>query len=273
MIQCICCEDWFHGQHLEGPIPESYGELICKDCTSRMDFLKYYQEEMLNVTDGEVPTQQSVEVSEVSTQQSGEVSTQQSGEVSTQQSVEVRSEETVEGEQGSGSEEKGRSGHDDGPDRKKMRREVCRLEERCDHGQIDGPIDGPSFWSEKWRESLCKCEKCLEMYEEMGCCFLTDPDDTVHSYEERGRRDLSGGSCIEEAGQQALENRLSSMPRAAQIEMIHGYNDLKEALTSFLRPFSERGEVVTTDHVNRFIQEFRKKKESEPKVDVYSGCH
>ena len=52
MIQCISCEDWFHGQHLEGPVPESYGELICKDCTSRMDFLKYYQEEMLKVTDG-----------------------------------------------------------------------------------------------------------------------------------------------------------------------------------------------------------------------------
>ena len=63
------------------------------------------------------------------------------------------------------------------------------------------------------------------------------------------------------------------MPRAAQIEMIHGYNDLKEELTNFLRPFSERGEVVTTEHVKKFIEDFKKKKESEPKVDVYSGCH
>lgn len=245
MIQCICCEDWFHGHHLEGSVPESYGELICKDCTSKMDFLKYYREE-LKVTDGD------------------------------SLSVEVKGEETVEDVKGS--EEKATNGHDDGPDRKKLKTEqdqseqVCKLEERrrCDQP----PIDGPSFWNEKWRESLCKCSSCLKMYEELKCSYLTDLEDTVHSYEERGReRNPSGGSSIEEAGQQALQTKLSSMPRAAQIEMIHGYNDLKTELTNFLRPFSERGEVVTTEHVKKFIEDFKKKKESEPKVDVYSGCH
>lgn len=219
---------------------------------------------MLKATDGD----------DVSGQQSVENKGEETVEVKGEEAVEVKKEETVEDVE-SGREGKTRNGHD-GPDRKKLKTErdqsgqVCKLEERrrCDQT----PIDGPSFWSEKWRESLCKCSSCLKMYQELGCCYLVDPEDTVHSYEERGRNP-SGGSSIEQAGQEALETKLSSMPRTAQIEMIHGYNELKEELTNFLRPFSERGEIVTTQHVNQFIQDFKKKKESEPKVDVYSGCH
>ena len=109
-------------------------------------------------------------------------------EVSGQQTAEVKGEETAEDvkvEQESGSEEKATNGHDDGPDRKKLKTEqdqseqVCKLEER--KGSDQPPIDGPSFWNEKWRESLCKCSSCLKMYEELECSYLTDLEDTVHS--------------------------------------------------------------------------------------------
>lgn len=231
MIQCIACEDWFHGEHLETTVPETYCEMICKSCTSGFDFLRYYQDEM--ATDA------------------------------------VSGDNVVEAE---GEHEISTNGHEEGPVVKKLKsdsdeKEVCELAKRKAVEQP--PIDKASFWNENWRESLCKCPSCMKMYEELKCAYLPDLEDTILSYEEKGRkRNLSGGSSIEEAGQAAL----NAMPRTAQIEMIHGYNDLKEELSNFLRPFAERGEVITAEHMKQFFEQFRKKKESEPKVDVFSGC-
>jgi len=48
MIQCIVCEDWFHGRHLNMPdnkLPDEdlYAEMICFQCVGKLDFLKKYQ--------------------------------------------------------------------------------------------------------------------------------------------------------------------------------------------------------------------------------------
>ena len=47
MIQCIVCEDWYHGRHLglgAGP-PEdsSYAEMICLHCVAKYPILNHYQ--------------------------------------------------------------------------------------------------------------------------------------------------------------------------------------------------------------------------------------
>merc|ERR1712058_140442 len=48
MIQCIVCEDWFHGRHLnmsDNKLPDEdlYAEIICFQCVGKLDFLKKYQ--------------------------------------------------------------------------------------------------------------------------------------------------------------------------------------------------------------------------------------
>jgi len=46
MIQCIICEDWYHGRHLNVDSSrlesDDVGELICEQCTSRHEYLQYY---------------------------------------------------------------------------------------------------------------------------------------------------------------------------------------------------------------------------------------
>ena len=49
MIQCVVCEDWFHGRHLAKDSEDSvcppeglYEEMICYQCVERFDFLKSY---------------------------------------------------------------------------------------------------------------------------------------------------------------------------------------------------------------------------------------
>ncbi|XP_046388838.1 putative E3 ubiquitin-protein ligase UBR7 [Ischnura elegans] len=43
MIQCIMCEDWYHGRHL-GNVPptDNYSEMICPSCMEKYSFLSYY---------------------------------------------------------------------------------------------------------------------------------------------------------------------------------------------------------------------------------------
>ncbi|GIZ00316.1 putative E3 ubiquitin-protein ligase UBR7 [Caerostris extrusa] len=48
MIQCIMCEDWFHGRHLKVEIPEDYHEMICYKCMEAHKFLFSYLDK--NVT-------------------------------------------------------------------------------------------------------------------------------------------------------------------------------------------------------------------------------
>ena len=48
MIQCVVCEDWYHGRHLardsdtSGPPPEEnlYAEMICYGCVGKFSFLQ-----------------------------------------------------------------------------------------------------------------------------------------------------------------------------------------------------------------------------------------
>ena len=46
MIQCIACEDWFHGSHLnlsqEILDSDDYGELICGTCARKYSILQHY---------------------------------------------------------------------------------------------------------------------------------------------------------------------------------------------------------------------------------------
>ena len=46
MIQCIVCEDWFHGTHLnlskETIESDDSGELICSGCAEKYSILHYY---------------------------------------------------------------------------------------------------------------------------------------------------------------------------------------------------------------------------------------
>ncbi|GFS10978.1 ubiquitin protein ligase E3 component n-recognin 7 (putative) [Elysia marginata] len=45
MIQCIICEDWYHGRHLRTEVPDSsdYHEMICSGCMCKYPFLWAYQ--------------------------------------------------------------------------------------------------------------------------------------------------------------------------------------------------------------------------------------
>lgn len=85
------------------------------------------------------------------------------------------------------------------------------------------------FFKDGWRSSLCQCENCLKLYKNNKVQFLTDLEDTVLFYEEKGKDKPK--TSIYDASLAAL----SSLNRVNQIDAITSYNRMKDKLFEFLQ--------------------------------------
>lgn len=121
------------------------------------------------------------------------------------------------------------------------------------------PLTNATFWRSNWRNSLCKCPDCLEIYKEFKVEFITDLEDTVLFYQNKGMAKLE-----DESEQDQVEDipELRNLDHIGRIEAIMGYNKLKEKLTEFLRSFISDDRVITVADVDGF---FSKMKESDKK--------
>lgn len=117
-------------------------------------------------------------------------------------------------------------------------------------------FDGASFWPLEWRQKLCKCSNCLDMYKKNDVEFLLDDEDTVANYQEKGKAKAENRSTsIHDETMRAI----SGMDHVTQIEAILAYNKLKKKLTEFLTSFVSTEQVVTAKDVNTFFQTMEKK--------------
>lgn len=116
-------------------------------------------------------------------------------------------------------------------------------------------MTGSTYWTANWRKELCKCNDCMQLYKDLNVEYLIDLEDTVLFYQNKGI------SKMQEEGQSMADvsemNVLGNMDHVARIEMVMGYNKLKEKLTEFLTSFIGSQRVVTVDDVNGFFQKMR----------------
>lgn len=195
MIQCVVCEDWYHGRHLGSNVPalHDYGEMVCGSCMEKHAFLWQYKKEM--------PDQDGVIKVEVCN------GTMEAGE----NVNEIKIEDT----------------------RSKIMKTVdrgCLLKELkpvVGHGAV--------FFSDGWRKCLCRCDSCQKLYETQGLSFLLDEQDTVQAYEEQGKANGEGGqpSSRYEQGLKALSS-LDRIKQVEAIEEYNNMKiQLKEYLQKF----------------------------------------
>lgn len=216
MIQCVICEDWYHGRHLGTdslPSCESYSEVVCADCMKKNDFLWAYSV--------------------------------QSQETKSLVKEEIKSEVDV-GETCPSQEQNKVDDKTDQASVQKSENDTCCFLVDLQKREVNVKEKG-AFWKDGWRKKLCRCADCMTMYKERSLEFLIDESDTVHNYEQRGR-DKTASSQYEK-GMQAL----SSMNRVQQVEVLHGFNDLKSELTDYLKKFAENGKVVKEEDIREFF--------------------
>ncbi|KAG6334756.1 hypothetical protein ID866_4333 [Astraeus odoratus] len=102
---------------------------------------------------------------------------------------------------------------------------------------------GDVFLTEGWRRRWCRCDQCLPSL--LAHSYLLEEEETYEPPE-----DPESGMSLEELGMRALER----MPRDRAIDGIRAFNDMRDNLMEYLRPFAQEGKVVEAADVNRFFE-------------------
>lgn len=244
MIQCIVCEDWYHGRHLssETPSGDDFSEMICGTCTEKCDFLKYYQKLQVDIKkNSPEKITKGDETTEVDIESSPNTSV-----------ADTSIDETKITENG---KHKLTEPDDSEPPAKKEKLD----DDACIRPNIVPKENkGATFWCHDWRKKLCKCSTCIDIYKKAKVEFIIDLEDTCHFYEEIGKNKPNQETQYDK-GIQALSN----MNHTNQIEMIQGYNLLKNRLKDFLQDFVTNQQVVTEDDVRRFFTQLNEEKKND----------
>uniref|UniRef100_A0A3Q3E6N3 Ubiquitin protein ligase E3 component n-recognin 7 n=1 Tax=Labrus bergylta TaxID=56723 RepID=A0A3Q3E6N3_9LABR len=135
------------------------------------------------------------------------------------------------------------------PSCKRSREEAgpnCKLKElqAIDQKRVQS---GAVFWPSGWRSKLCSCNTCKVC---SGVSFLSDESDTVLAYENKGKNSEQTAR-----GNDPLMSALDNLNRVQQLEIIHGYNDMKTELKDFLQKFAAEGKVVTPEDIRQFFEQ------------------
>jgi E3 ubiquitin-protein ligase UBR7 len=89
----------------------------------------------------------------------------------------------------------------------------------------------------------------------LAVTFLVDESDTVAVYEQQGK--LKSKSSPYQQGLAAFSTKLD---RVQQMEMLHGYTDLKSELTDYLKKFADNRKVVREEDVKEFFEQLAARK-------------
>lgn len=250
MFQCISCEDWFHANHLESPVPEENGfnEMICGQCMKKMRFLWYYHKEGTYTVKGKkIESDSDSATSPESQENKLETSDVDPEKLAAVPTTDLATDSGIE------------SSCDSVPANSTSE---CKLLKLKSTHKIDDS-NGATYWFDGWRSSLCKCSSCLQTYVQYNCSFLCDEEDTVKFYEKQGKEKSSQVSQYEKG-----MSEINKLDRVKSIEAIHEYNFMTGELKNYLKKFVENKKVVRAEDIEEFFSELKSRKR--PRNELYN---
>ncbi|XP_003383846.1 PREDICTED: putative E3 ubiquitin-protein ligase UBR7 [Amphimedon queenslandica] len=255
MIQCSVCEDWYHTRHLGLHPPNSFEETVCDKCMSRLSFLYHYK--IHSVSSEEPFVHQETLDACTSTTHHIESEKTETHTAKTESDSIIPNGKEAEPKTLSTDSPPLKSDPVPGPTNESQSQlretETCVLEKRKTLSSSSSNFSGPGYFTSQWRSELCSCSSCKKMYKELSVEFLLDTLDSITSYETRAK----STGYIHDVGMEALS---SSMGRVQQVEMINGYNHMKEELKKFLGSFASKGKVVRPRDITDFFGELENQK-------------
>lgn len=256
MIQCIVCEDWFHCRHLQTKVPKSnsFSEMICGDCMVRNEFLYHYVGMSIAVVeDTELDTTINTDTS-LNVTDKHDVTIDESADKQSDEKVEELLKDEINQSimniiEINKSNTESNDKLDDPPAKKQKLDTESVTTTSCKKPVLVGEkVTGATFWPSDWRKNICTCAKCLMEMKELQVEFLADLEDTILSYQEKGL------AKVHETSEERAMRAFSKIDRCQQINVLTGYNKLKEKLKEFLREYAVSDVAVTIDDVNRFFR-------------------
>ncbi|TPP63323.1 putative E3 ubiquitin-protein ligase UBR7 [Fasciola gigantica] len=251
MIQCGICEDWFHAEHLNLSsgltVPEEYEEMTCFQCTRKHAFLLLYairakEQPLTAIVNGSMDRyeERKNEVNCEHDESRGKrLRLDPSADHSTgSKSITCHLESMV-----SGFGLKVESSHQ------------LKLEDLPWMNRRETPS---LFWSSGWRERLCSCDLCQDMYKEQRLKFLLDPEDTMAYYLNIGEQKAIE---FDKEENDALNAALAELPHAVAINVAVGVNNLRKAIEEFFKQKRDEDHVITEAEVRTFFEKLREQRQ------------
>ncbi|KAL9543807.1 hypothetical protein MBANPS3_007935 [Mucor bainieri] len=110
------------------------------------------------------------------------------------------------------------------------------------------------FLQDDWRQSLCRCVKCVEDYKTHQVEHLLEEEHTVEP-----ENDQDAGKSLLEVGMEQLQR----MDRVQAIESVRAFQTLASDLKQFFGTFKEEGKIVTKEDVQEYFDAKRKERQQQ----------
>lgn len=275
MIQCCICEDWFHEEHIglesSDQIPRDdegeplYEDFICKACSAVCSFLSTYPQTIwaagLRQNAGcntnkdkdvleEIPSAGGFGKLEKGICSNG--SPREDNAIAHTSAESVTCVKGVAGESSKQIFDLVQCMNDGGA------HTACLL---GDNMVADGPISltKPLFLSKNWRATLCRCKKCLSMYEQKCVSYLIDEEDSIAEYERTAKQKREEKLQQQEGAELTFLNKLGHVEK---MEILNGIADMKDEFRNFLQSF-DPSKAITSDDVHQIFENLAKKRRRE----------
>ena len=89
----------------------------------------------------------------------------------------------------------------------------------------------PMFLSKNWRDGLCKCNNCLEFYNQKRIAFLLDKEDSIAEYEKMAKQKREENLQQQQGAELSFFNKLGHVEK---VEILKGIEEMKDGLRAFL---------------------------------------
>ncbi|CAH2078131.1 unnamed protein product [Thlaspi arvense] len=251
MIQCCICEDWFHEEHLglktsdsvSSQIPRDeegepiYEDFICQNCSPLCSFLTLYPEKLwvASPVDPTGSANACSDTTELNKDPSASEPNQPENGTEAKESDLGKCTAKVDGSE-------------------PIPAADCAIGTRltsCTEFEKK-----PLFLTKNWRNMLCKCDKCVEMYSERKVSYLLDAEDTIGEYEKKAKEKRT--EKLEKQEGEALD-LLNNLDHVAKVEILHGIKDFKEEFCGLLENAGP-SKVITSADIDQMFSNLKNKR-------------
>ena len=243
MIQCYFCEDWFHDHCIRG-IPAGTETYVCRTCTRDHPFLRYYGRHGGNL----YRCEREEEGNEEEKKRNGNsIDCREQQSSRRQTSCYDGSIRVDEGMMKTTTTENGMECVLECVKREIISYDMEKQEETMMNKEME------LFMVKGWKERLCRCVICQQMYRDHHVEFLMDIDEEkeFHLPDDDDEGDGEEEVSLYEAGMKLL----GRLDRRAALEGVWAMRQLGDKLKAYLEPFARDRRVVTKEDIDRFFQQ------------------
>ncbi|XVF12967.1 hypothetical protein REPUB_Repub08aG0166200 [Reevesia pubescens] len=271
MIQCCMCEDWFHEEHISlnspNEIPRDeegeplYEDFICKACSAVCSFLTLYPKTIWAAGGQPVApvttNKDKSVVEDIPSDGAGKLENDACSDCSQKDNLvaDANCESVSDGKKFF----IGESSQND--DSSSLSRSIASSHATCILG-VDWMAASliseskPLFLSKNWRDALCRCDKCLDMYKQKHISYLLDKEDSIADYEKNAKQKREEKLQQREGAELNFFNNLGHVEK---MEILNGIADFTDEFRSFLGSV-DPSKAITTADVNQIFENLKNKR-------------